>query len=49
MSHPLVGDETVVEQPTLPLDFLEPDDDETRESTLDDTLFAEPRWREPGS
>ncbi len=35
-----------VEQPTLPLDFLEPDDDDT---ALDNTLFAEPRWREPGA
>jgi len=37
----LSGDETVVEQPTLPLVFIDPDDD--------DTLLAEPLWREPGA
>jgi MFS family permease len=41
VSHPLSGDETVVEQPTLPLVFIDPDDD--------DTLLAEPLWREPGA
>ena len=43
VAHPLSEDETVVSQPTLPLEYLEPTD-----AGDDDTLFAEPRWREPG-